>query len=387
MKVRKGYKFLLRTNKKTDNLLSQFVGCNRYIWNRALSICKEGLDKEEKEYVSYHQLASQLVTWKRQEETTFLKQAPSQSLQQTLKHLDRALKDCFKKKKKFPRFKKRGLHDSFNLPQGFKIEGNRVFLPKLGRLKFVKTREIEGNLKNVTISRKSGKWYISFQVEQEIQTPIHPSTSQVGIDLGISKMVVVSNGEIYKGSTSFKRFSFQMKKLQRGLARKEQFSSNWKKQKAKISKLHTQISNIRKDRNHWITTKLSKKHASIYVEDLKVLNMSVSAKGTLENPGKNVKAKSGLNRSILDQGWYNFVRMLEYKQAWRGGELKRIDPKYTSQRCFVCGYISKKNRTSQSKFSCLECGYEEDADFNASKNILAVGQTVSACGDIKLVTA
>ena len=114
----------------------------------------------------------------------------------------------------------------------------------------------------------------------------------------------------------------------------------------------------------------------IVVEDLKVANMSKSAKGTIENKGKNVKAKSGLNKSILDQGWSMLVKILEYKQQWRGGLLVKVDPRYTSQTCSSCGHVAKENRQTQSKFECVECGFSENADINASRNILAAGHAV-----------
>ena len=124
----------------------------------------------------------------------------------------------------------------------------------------------------------------------------------------------------------------------------------------------------------------------VIIEDLKISNMSKSAKGTKETPGKNVKAKSGLNKSILDQGWYDFRRQLEYKLNWLGGKLIDVYPRYTSQRCSKCGIVSKENRLSQFKFKCVNCSHTLNADLNASLNILAVGQTVLACGDISLVT-
>jgi len=121
------------------------------------------------------------------------------------------------------------------------------------------------------------------------------------------------------------------------------------------------------------------------MEDLRIANMTKSAKGTVEKPGKNVKAKSGLNRSILNQGWYLFQKLIEYKMFWSGGKVVYVDPKYTSQKCSRCGHIAKENRKTQSVFKCVECKYELNADLNASKNILAEGHSVIACGEKTLV--
>jgi putative transposase len=137
----------------------------------------------------YVEIAKLLTGWKKEEETAWLAEAQSQTMQQTLKFLDKAIKEAFDKKnpKRFPRFKKKGKStDSFRYPQGFKLDGNRIFLPKIGWVRFIKSREIEGSLRNVTVSRRGDHWYVSIQTEREIDEPIHSSTSAVGIDLGIT---------------------------------------------------------------------------------------------------------------------------------------------------------------------------------------------------------
>ena len=169
---------------------------------------------------------------------------------------------------------------------------------------------------------------------------------------------------------------------QRQLSRKVKFSNNWQKQKRKIQRLHSCIANIRRDYLHKVTTAVSKNHAMIVIEDLKVSNMSKSAAGSVSQPGRNVRAKSGLNRSILDQGWYEMRRQLEYKQLWRGGQVLAVPPAYTSQRCACCGHTAKENRLSQSKFRCQACGYTANADVNGARNILAAGHAVLACGEM-----
>ena len=168
----------------------------------------------------------------------------------------------------------------------------------------------------------------------------------------------------------------KLARLQRQLAKKVKFSENWKKQNRKIQKLHHHVANIRHDYLHKVTTTLSKSHAMIVVEDLKVADMSKSASGTIAQKGRQVKAKSGLNKSILDQGWGMLVDMLEYKQQWRGGLLIKVNPRYTSQTCFKCKHVAKENRRSQAKFECVKCMYVANADVNAARNILAAGHAV-----------
>ena len=154
------------------------------------------------------------------------------------------------------------------------------------------------------------------------------------------------------------------------------FSQNWQKLKAKIAKLHHKIANCRKDFLHQTSSKISKNHAMIYVEDLQVSNMSKSAKGTEEEHGKNVKQKSGLNRAILDQSWAEFRRQLDYKTQWLGGFLVAVPPQNTSRTCPCCGYTAKENRQTQADFKCVECGYTENADLVGALNILERGRAI-----------
>ena len=262
-----------------------------------------------------------------------------------------------------------------------KIDNRRMKLPsKLGWVKFRKSRQIEGEIKNCTITRTSGHWYISFQTEQELPDPIHSSEQAVGLDVGIAKFVTLSSGKQYQPLNVFKKHQLQLASEQRKLSRKVKFSANWQKQKQRINRLHSKIATCRQDFLHKTSTEISKNHAMVVIEDLKVSNMSRSAKGTVEKPGVNVKAKSGLNKSILDQGWYEFRRQLEYKQHWLGGDVVAVKPQYTSQTCSSCGHICKDNRKSQADFKCVACGHAENADINAAKNILASGHGVLACG-------
>ncbi len=375
MKIRKAYKYKLKTNIDIHNKLLQFSGCCRFVWNKAWSMNEKRLE-EKQSLIWYQEMAWFLTLWKQSEEFSFLKEAPSQALQQTLKSLERAIKDGFDRKqplKRMPRYKKKGLHDSFLCPQGFKIVGNRIFLPKVGWLGFFKSRELAGVAKNVIVTRKGEHWFVSIQVEKEIPEPIHQGLRKaVGIDVGIARFATLSDGSYLEPLSSFRKLEKKLAREQRKLAKKTKFSSNWKKQKHKIAKIHIKIANARKDYLHKASTTISKNHGVVVLEDLQIRDMSKAAKGDLENPGKNVKAKSGLNKSILDQGWSEFRRMLEYKQFWAGGELIAVPPHYTSQTCPECSNVSKDNRKNQSTFAC-ECGYKGNADHVAAKNILAVG--------------
>lgn len=368
--------------------MSQFAGCCRFVVNKVLALNDErylfnrfGLNVPR---ISYNDAAGMLKLWKQSDETPWLKACDSQVLQQALMQLERGYVNCFEGRSDPPTKRKKFVNDSFRYPQRFKVEGNKVYLPKIGWVKFRKSREIDGTIKNVTVSRKGHHWFVSFQTEQEIDDPIHPSESAVGIDLGIAQFATLSDGTVYEPLSAFRRLEAKLAKLQRKLSRKVKFSNNWKTIKRKITRLHSKIADARGDYLHKVSTEISQNHAVIGVEDLKVSNMSKSAKGTIDRPGKKVAQKSGLNKSILDQGWGMFRATMEYKQLWRGGMVIAVPPHHTSQMCSECGHTSPLNRQSQSTFECVQCGFKANADWNAASNIrtLAVGQTESlnACG-------
>ncbi|EFM4652799.1 IS200/IS605 family element transposase accessory protein TnpB [Escherichia coli] len=377
------FKFQLRPGGQQEREMRRFAGACRFVFNRALARQNENHEAGNK-YIPYGKMASWLVEWKNATETQWLKDSSSQPLQQSLKDLERAYKNFFQNRAAFPRFKKRGQNDAFRYPQGVKLdqENSRIFLPKLGWMRYRNSRQVTGVVKNVTVSQSCGKWYISIQTESEVSTPVHPSASMVGLDAGVAKLATLSDGTVFEPVNSFQKNQKTLARLQRQLSRRVKFSNNWQKQKRKIQRLHSRIANIRRDYLHKVTTTVSKNHAMIVIEDLKVSNMSKSAAGTVSQPGRNVRAKSGLNRSILDQGWYEMRRQLEYKQLWRGGQVLAVPPAYTSQRCACCGHTAKENRLSQSKFRCQVCGYTANADVNGARNILAAGHAVLACGEM-----
>ena len=195
-----------------------------------------------------------------------------------------------------PRFKKKSdSYDSIRIVQFSRycwVKNNQVKLPSgIGVVKFRKSQDILGEIKNVTISKHVGKWYVSFGVENTIVEPVHPSKSAIGIDLGVKKLVTTSNGDVFKPINSFKANQVKITKLQRKLKNKIKFSKNWNKINRKIAQLHHHIANIRYDYLHKVSTTLSKNHAMIVVEDLKVANMSKSASGTIEKKGITKKYK------------------------------------------------------------------------------------------------
>jgi putative transposase len=373
MKRLQAFKFELQPNGEQQRKMRRVAGSCRFVFNKALAWQMEQYQHDATTRFSYARLANFLPDWKK--DLLWLKDAPSQALQQSIKDLERAYQNFFAKRAEFPRFKKKSTGDSFRFPQGYKLEqvNNRIFLPKLGWIRYRNSREVLGTVKNVTVSQSNGKWYASIQTEREVDQPVHPSGSIVGIDVGIARFATLSDGTVFEPINSFKKKQTRLARYQRAMSRKVKFSSNWKKAKTRIAKLHRKIANIRRDYLHKTTTAISKNHAMVVVEDLQVQNMSRSAAGNADRPGKNVSAKSGLNRSILDQGWFEFRRQLDYKQAWLGGEVLAVNPQNTSRTCPCCGHMSADNRKTQARFECVECGFDENADLVGAINILSRG--------------
>lgn len=379
MLIQKAYQFELMPDGAASRLFFRFAGAKRFVWNRAL---------KQQKYPGYNKTANLLPAWKI--ELPWMKEIHSQVLQQGLKDLDRVYKNFFAKRAERPKLKIKGkCHDSFRYPQGFKIEeGNsRIYLPKIGWVRYRNSRALRGVAKSITISRKADKWFASIQVEFEVAERVHLSASEVGIDLGVVRFATLSNDTHVDPLNALKKREIRLRRYQRAMARKQKFSRNWIKAKAKLAKLHLGVANSRKDFLHKLTTEQTKTHSLISIEDLKVANMSRSAAGTIESPGSNVRQKAGLNRSILEQGWTEYRRQLEYKMVWTGGRVVAVPAMNTSRTCPCCGHISKDNRKTQAIFACVECGYTANADYVASVNILAAGRAVlrgessqNACG-------
>ena len=378
MLIQKSYQYELILNGEQVRKLKQFCGCCRFVFNKGLEEVKKYYDATG-HFLNYAQLTAFLPKWK--QDCDWLKDCNAQVLQQSMKNLSRALMNFSVGRANFPRFKAKGKKDRCRFPQGFKSDQNssRIYLPKIGWVRYRNSKHITGTIKNITISTKCGKWYVSIQTEYEQEKPVHTG-NDIGIDMGIVRFATLSDGRYFEPINAFHSLKGKLAKLQRQLKRKTKGSNNWKKLVAKIGKLHHRIANIRKNFLHQISNTISKSHATVYVEDLQVKNMSKSAKGTVEKPGKKVKQKSGLNRAILDQAWYEFRRQLEYKLRWRGGQLIPISPQYTSQCCPACGHTAKANRTTQALFACVKCGYTENADVVGAMNVLQRGRALSAAG-------
>lgn len=378
------FKYELMPNGEQQGDMRRFAGACRFVFNKALALQQANRTSGEK-FIGYVGMAKRLTEWRNGEETPWLKDAPVHPLQHALKDLERAYKNFFEGRASFPKFKRKGTGESFRYPDSKQFEvdhaNSRIKLPKLGWVRYRNSRDMLGAAKNITLSHSNGKWYASIQTEREVSQPVPTATTAIGVDMGIARFASMSDGTYIAPLSSFKKHEDRLRRYLRAMSRKKKFSKNWHKAKRRVQKTHTRIANTRKDFLHKATSVISKNHAMIAIEDLQVRNMSRSAKGTKAKPGKSVAAKSGLNKSILDQGWFEFRRQLEYKTAWNGGILVAVPAHHTSQICPACGHVSPDNRKTQAKFSCVDCGHEDNADTIGAINVLARGHRVLACGE------
>jgi len=351
------YRFRLYPKKGQVEFLNRQIGHCRFVYNKLLEIAKESYEKEGKKwnYYEYKRLLPKL-----KEEFPFLKEANSQSLQEAVKWLDRAFKNFFKGLAKFPRFKSKKRINSVLIPQHFRIEGDKIKIPKLKTpIKFKKHREIEGKIKSISITKlPSGKFYLNVLVNREIK-PLPETDKVVAIDVGLKSFCTLSTGEKIENPRHLSKTEKRLKKLQRKLSGKIKGSNKYLKLQKKIAKLHEKIKNQRNDFLHKLSKRIVGDNQVVIVEDLNV-------KGLLQN--------GNLSKHIADASWRKFITYLEYKAKLYGRKLIKVNPFYPSSKlCSVCGYKNENLKLSDRRWVCPNCGTEHDRDYNATLNLLREG--------------
>ncbi len=369
-------------NTSQKQKLLQHFGSTRFVYNFMLGR-KKDIYENNKTSISAYELKKLLPQMKKTEEFSWLKEVDSMALQNSVLNMDRAYQNFFrrvktKEKSGFPKFKSRHhSRQSYQTQNAVKKE-KRLYLPKVGLVKARFHRDIQGEIKTATVSMEAEQFFVSMNIEDGKEDILESNNGKkIGIDVGVKVFAYTSDNQKIK-HINLKKEIANVIKAQKVLSRRKKGSQNRQKAKRKLAKKHLKLKNKRNDFLHKVTKKLSE-NQMIAIENLMIKNMSKKAKGSIENPNMRSSPKSGLNRSILQQSWGKFFELLEYKLKRNGGELIRVDPKYTSQKCSCCGHISKENRQSQAKFECVECGTQKNADYNASLNILnAVGTIAKA---------
>lgn len=362
--IYKSYKYRLYPSPEDKELLSLHFGHCRFVYNYFLKE-KQEFYLRNKKTLNYNNCSQALTTLKKQKEYVWLKDVNSQSLQQSLKNLETAFGKFFSKKSKFPKFKRKDGNNSFNVPQNVAIKSDKIYIPKFRNgIKFVKHRPLKGKICSATISKKpSGKYYVSILTEQNIIIPdTIDVTKAIGIDLGIKDFAITSDGKRYPNLKFQKKYQSKLSKLQKHFARKQKGSNRKEKLRIKIAKLHEKITNSREDMQHKLSSSLLNKYDVICLETLAVKNMMQTHK---------------LAYAIADVSWNSMIQKLEYKAAWKGKKIIKIDHFYPSSKtCHNCGYINQNLSLKDRTWECPQCGTVLDRDVNAAKNILTRGLTI-----------
>ena len=256
----------------------------------------------------------------------------------------------------------------------FSVDGTRLHFPKLGTVRIVLHTPIVGKPKRCTLRREAGgEWYASILLETEVDEPAAREEPMVAIDRGVVLLLADSDGRIVENPKHLEQTAKVLARAQRIVARRKKGSKNREKAKLRVAKLHAKVSRQREYALHQVSSEYARDYGTVVLEKLKVANMTRSAKGTVEEPGKNVRAKAGLNRAILGAAWGKFGEMLRYKMAWAGGRVVEVPAAYSSQTCSSCGHVDAASRVTQAEFRCTSCGHEANADLNAAMVLKARG--------------
>ena len=357
------YKFRLEPTDEQKTLLNKHFGSVRWSYNYFLNQRKEEYLNNKKS-ITYNQQSKFLTELKTNDETEWLKEVNSQSLQYSLKCLDQAYQNFFNKRTQFPKFKSKRNKNSFTCPQFVKNDDNLLFIPKFqDGIEMIMERKIKGTIKKATITKTpTGKYFVSILTEMEY-TPVGKTGLSVGIDLGIKDFLVLSNGTKIKNHRFLKHYERSLKLNQQSLSRKTSKSVRYEKQRIKVARIYEKITNSRMDLIHKTTNSLIKQFDTIYLEDLNIKGMM-----------KNHK----LSKAISDVCWSKFIDTLEYKANWNDKSVVHIDRFFPSSKtCSKCGWINNNLTLKDREWICPKCGEKHDRDFNAATNILNEGYRIN----------
>ena len=366
--IQKTYKFRLYPNKEQEKMLANYFGSVRFVYNHFLAKRKEQYEQTRKSS-NYYEQAKELTAMKKTEAFSWLKEINSQTLQHALRHLETAYVNFFNGRTRFPRFHSKKHGGSFAVPQYFKVEGNRIFIPKFkGGIRFAKSQDVLGELRNMTVSvTPCGRYYVCIMAHVEVGD-LEKTNLSGGIDLGLKDFVITSNGDRYSSNKFIKKYSKKLATMQKHLSRKKKGSGSWNRQRIKVARLQEKITSCRNDKLHKISVELIRRYGGVCCEDLNV-------KGRVKN--------HHLGKAVSDASWGTFVTMLEYKAKWYGKELVKIGRFYPSSKtCHHCGHVKEDLSLEDRYYTCPNCGELIDRDLNAAKNILDEGLRNISAGTV-----
>lgn len=381
MIVRRASKFRLYPTPVEAERFTEYAGAARFVFNLGLEQRRDWWRQKMASTgsgITFFTQSNELTALRA--ECEWIGAMPRVIQVQAVRDLDAAFKAFFGGQAEYPRFRCRGADESFRL-EGRRVPIRKVsgrygsaYVQGIGWVKFRQTRAIKGHVESVTITREQNGWHIVFQSRVEIADPIQLDNA-VGIDRGITATIALSTGKLYASPATLVTLDRKARKAAKAMARKRKGSARREKAKQKLAKIKAKAARIRAHWAHERTTEIADGFGTVAIESLAVRNMMRSAKGTAEKPGRNVRAKAGLNRAIAERCWYQVERLLAYKLAERGGKLVKVNPAFTSQTCAACGTIDKASRESQARFVCRSCGHEDHADVNAARNILRLSRS------------
>jgi len=379
--IRKAFKFRIYPDREQKDKLATQFGCSRFVYNHYRR-AREEFYYETRTSLTYSDCAIDL-TERLKVDHPWLKEADSQVLQQALQDLDRAYINFFEGRADYPNFKRKHDSQSIRYPQRFKLDGSLIYLPKVGWVKIVRHRKLEGKAKNVTVSKtKTGKYFASVQCEIEKTIQLTTNHQAVGIDLGLKDFAILSSQDEttktypvrIEPPKHLRKVENLLKIRQRRVSRQVKGSNSRNKARLVVATTHEKITNRRKDFHHQLSRRVVNQFGLIGLETLNV-------KGMIQN--------HSLAKSIADAGWSQFVGFVEYKAAWAGVEVVKHDRWFASSKtCHDCGYINRDLKLSDRTWICPECSVIHDRDENAARNLIpttagtagsnAVGDTTSA---------